>query len=195
VIKPFKNISASPPETSIKNLSGGEKRRVALCRLLLQKPDILLLDEPTNHLDAESVQWLEQHLKKYEGTIIAVTHDRYFLDNIAGWILELDRGQGIPYEGNYSSWLEQKSTRLAQEQRKEDKLQKTLERELEKKTNFEDFFAQAPALNPSRTLITGMICGYRIEEIEDPLMREVRYLAKLVDELAKGRPMAKILRQ
>ncbi len=115
----------------VKSLSGGEKRRVALCRLLLQKPDILLLDEPTNHLDAESVGWLEQHLQKYEGTIIAVTHDRYFLDNIAGWILELDRGQGIPYQGNYSSWLEQKSIRLAQEQRSEDKLQKTLERELE----------------------------------------------------------------
>jgi energy-dependent translational throttle protein EttA len=119
------------PDTPVKNLSGGEKRRVALCRLLLQKPDILLLDEPTNHLDAESVGWLEQHLQKYEGTIIAVTHDRYFLDNIAGWILELDRGEGIPYQGNYSSWLEQKSIRLAQEQRKEDKLQKTLERELE----------------------------------------------------------------
>ena len=124
-------LRCPPPETVIKNLSGGEKRRVALCRLLLQKPDILLLDEPTNHLDAESVQWLEQHLQKYEGTIIAVTHDRYFLDNVAGWILELDRGQGIPYEGNYSSWLEQKSIRLAQEQRKEDKLQKTLERELD----------------------------------------------------------------
>lgn len=124
-------LRCPPPETIIKNLSGGEKRRVALCRLLLQKPDILLLDEPTNHLDAESVQWLEQHLQKYAGTIIAVTHDRYFLDNIAGWILELDRGQGIPYEGNYSSWLEQKSIRLAQEARSEDKLQKTLERELE----------------------------------------------------------------
>ncbi|MFL6373462.1 MAG: energy-dependent translational throttle protein EttA [Pyrinomonadaceae bacterium] len=124
-------LRCPPPDTVVKTLSGGEKRRVALCRLLLQKPDILLLDEPTNHLDAESVQWLEQHLQKYEGTIIAVTHDRYFLDNIAGWILELDRGQGIPYQGNYSSWLEQKSTRLAQEQRKEDKLQKTLERELE----------------------------------------------------------------
>lgn len=124
-------LRCPPPDTIIKNLSGGEKRRVALCRLLLQKPDILLLDEPTNHLDAESVQWLEQHLQKYAGTIIAVTHDRYFLDNIAGWILELDRGQGIPYEGNYSSWLEQKSTRLAQEARSEDKLQKTLERELE----------------------------------------------------------------
>jgi len=124
-------LRCPPADTPVKNLSGGEKRRVALCRLLLQKPDILLLDEPTNHLDAESVGWLEQHLQKYEGTIIAVTHDRYFLDNIAGWILELDRGQGIPYQGNYSSWLEQKSTRLAQEQRKEDKLQKTLERELE----------------------------------------------------------------
>jgi sulfate-transporting ATPase len=124
-------LRCPPADTVVKNLSGGEKRRVALCRLLLQKPDILLLDEPTNHLDAESVGWLEQHLQKYEGTIIAVTHDRYFLDNIAGWILELDRGQGIPYQGNYSSWLEQKSTRLAQEQRKEDKLQKTLERELE----------------------------------------------------------------
>ena len=124
-------LRCPPADTIVKNLSGGEKRRVALCRLLLQKPDILLLDEPTNHLDAESVGWLEQHLQKYEGTIIAVTHDRYFLDNIAGWILELDRGQGIPYQGNYSSWLEQKSTRLAQEERKEDKLQKTLERELE----------------------------------------------------------------
>ena len=124
-------LRCPPPDTVVKSLSGGEKRRVALCRLLLQKPDILLLDEPTNHLDAESVGWLEQHLQKYEGTIIAVTHDRYFLDNIAGWILELDRGQGIPYQGNYSSWLEQKSTRLAQEARKEDKLQKTLERELE----------------------------------------------------------------
>jgi sulfate-transporting ATPase len=124
-------LRCPPSETIVKNLSGGEKRRVALCRLLLQKPDILLLDEPTNHLDAESVAWLEQHLQRYEGTIIAVTHDRYFLDNIAGWILELDRGQGIPYEGNYSSWLDQKSVRLAQEQRSEDKLQKTLERELE----------------------------------------------------------------
>ena len=124
-------LRCPPPDAVINTLSGGEKRRVALCRLLLQKPDILLLDEPTNHLDAESVGWLEQHLQKYEGTIIAVTHDRYFLDNIAGWILELDRGQGIPYQGNYSSWLEQKSTRLAQEARGEDKLQKTLERELE----------------------------------------------------------------
>jgi len=124
-------LRCPPPETPIKNLSGGEKRRVALCRLLLQKPDILLLDEPTNHLDAETVAWLEQHLQKYEGTIIAVTHDRYFLDNVAGWILELDRGEGIPYQGNYSSWLEQKRARLAVEQKGEDKRSKTLERELE----------------------------------------------------------------
>ncbi len=118
-------------ETLVKVLSGGEKRRVALCRLLLQEPDILLLDEPTNHLDAESVNWLEQHLQKYPGTVIAVTHDRYFLDNVAGWILELDRGQGIPWEGNYTSWLEQKSTRLSQEEKSESDRQKTLQRELE----------------------------------------------------------------
>jgi ATP-binding cassette ChvD family protein len=124
-------LRCPPPDTKIGTLSGGEKRRVALCRLLLQKPDILLLDEPTNHLDAETVSWLEQHLQKYEGTIIAVTHDRYFLDNVAGWILELDRGEGIPWKGNYSSWLEQKQDRLAQEQKTEDKRQKTLERELE----------------------------------------------------------------
>ncbi|HXH71117.1 MAG TPA: energy-dependent translational throttle protein EttA, partial [Pyrinomonadaceae bacterium] len=124
-------LRCPPPETPIKNLSGGEKRRVALCRLLLQKPDILLLDEPTNHLDAETVGWLEQHLQKYEGTVIAVTHDRYFLDNVAGWILELDRGEGIPWKGNYSSWLEQKQSRLKGEEKTEDKRQKTLERELE----------------------------------------------------------------
>lgn len=115
----------------IKNLSGGEKRRVALCRLLLKEPDILLLDEPTNHLDAESIDWLEQHLKQYKGTVIAITHDRYFLDNVAGWILELDRGEGIPWEGNYSSWLEQKAKRLEQEEKQESKRRKTLERELE----------------------------------------------------------------
>ncbi|GAB7027894.1 energy-dependent translational throttle protein EttA [Geotalea toluenoxydans] len=118
-------------DTPVKVLSGGEKRRVALCRLLLQKPDILLLDEPTNHLDAESVAWLEHHLQRYAGTIIAVTHDRYFLDNVAGWILELDRGQGIPWQGNYSSWLEQKQQRLAQEEKAETERQKTLQRELE----------------------------------------------------------------
>jgi len=115
----------------IENLSGGERRRVALCRLLLSEPDILLLDEPTNHLDAESVEWLELHLKQYKGTVIAVTHDRYFLDNVAGWILELDRGEGIPWEGNYSSWLDQKSKRLEQEEKTESKRKKTLERELE----------------------------------------------------------------
>lgn len=118
-------------DTPIKNLSGGERRRVALCRLLLSEPDILLLDEPTNHLDAESVQWLEMHLKQYKGTVIAVTHDRYFLDNVAGWILELDRGEGIPWQGNYSSWLEQKTNRLAMEEKQESKRMKTLERELE----------------------------------------------------------------
>ena len=118
-------------ETSIKNLSGGERRRVALCRLLLYEPDILLLDEPTNHLDAESIEWLEQHLKQYKGTVIAVTHDRYFLDNVAGWILELDRGEGIPWKGNYSSWLDQKSKRLEMEDKTESKRHKTLQRELE----------------------------------------------------------------
>ncbi|MDP4174444.1 MAG: energy-dependent translational throttle protein EttA [Bacteroidota bacterium] len=118
-------------ETPVKVLSGGERRRVALCRLLLKKPSILLLDEPTNHLDAESVAWLEHHLQKYEGTVIAVTHDRYFLDNVAGWILELDRGEGIPWKGNYSSWLEQKQNRLQQEEKKESDRQKTLQRELE----------------------------------------------------------------
>ncbi|GGZ39938.1 energy-dependent translational throttle protein EttA [Echinicola pacifica] len=120
-----------PGDANVKNLSGGEKRRVALCRLLLQEPDVLLLDEPTNHLDAESVLWLEQHLKQYKGTVIAVTHDRYFLDNVAGWILELDRGEGIPWKGNYSSWLDQKQKRLVQEEKTESKRQKTLERELD----------------------------------------------------------------
>jgi ATP-binding cassette ChvD family protein len=118
-------------DANVKVLSGGERRRVALCRLLLKQPDILLLDEPTNHLDAESVEWLEQHLKEYQGTVIAITHDRYFLDNVAGWILELDRGEGIPYKGNYTAWLEQKSGRLAQEEKQESKRHKTLERELE----------------------------------------------------------------
>jgi len=124
-------LRCPPAETPVKLLSGGERRRVALCRLLLQKPDILLLDEPTNHLDAESVAWLEHHLQSYAGTIIAVTHDRYFLDNVAGWILELDRGEGIPWKGNYSSWLEQKQERLRREEKSESERQKTLQRELE----------------------------------------------------------------
>jgi len=124
-------LRCPPGDAMVKNLSGGEKRRVALCRLLLQQPDVLLLDEPTNHLDAESVHWLELHLQQYPGTVIAVTHDRYFLDNVAGWILELDRGEGIPWKGNYSSWLDQKQNRLAQEEKTESKRQKTLQRELE----------------------------------------------------------------
>ncbi|WP_338349950.1 energy-dependent translational throttle protein EttA [Nonlabens tegetincola] len=124
-------LRTPPGDAQIKNLSGGERRRVALCRLLLQEPEILLLDEPTNHLDAESVLWLEQHLAQYKGTVIAVTHDRYFLDNVAGWILELDRGEGIPWKGNYSSWLDQKSERLAKEEKQESKRRKTLQRELD----------------------------------------------------------------
>ena len=124
-------LQCPPPDQKIKELSGGERRRVALCRLLLQEPDVLLLDEPTNHLDTESIQWLEAHLQQYKGTVIAVTHDRYFLDNVAGWILELDRGEGIPWKGNYSSWLDQKTKRLAQEEKAESKRRKTLERELE----------------------------------------------------------------
>jgi len=124
-------LRCPPDDQLIGTLSGGEKRRVALCRLLLQNPDVLLLDEPTNHLDAESIDWLEQHLQQYKGTVIAVTHDRYFLDNVAGWILELDRGEGIPWKGNYSSWLEQKGNRLKEEEKSESKRQKMLARELE----------------------------------------------------------------
>ena len=124
-------LQCPPSDALVKTLSGGERRRVALCRLLLQEPDVLLLDEPTNHLDTESIQWLEAHLQKYKGTVIAVTHDRYFLDNVAGWILELDRGEGIPWKGNYSSWLDQKTKRLAMEEKQESKRRKTLERELE----------------------------------------------------------------
>src|SRR5262247_2917597 len=124
-------LRCPPPDTKVGVLSGGERRRVALCRLLLQQPDLLLLDEPTNHLDAESVAWLERHLQEYKGTVVAVTHDRYFLDNVAGWILELDRGAGIPWQGNYSSWLEQKQERLRREEKSESARQKTLQRELE----------------------------------------------------------------
>ena len=124
-------LNCPPPDAKISTLSGGERRRVALCRLLLREPDVLLLDEPTNHLDTESIQWLEAHLRQYKGTVIAVTHDRYFLDNVAGWILELDRGEGIPWKGNYSSWLEQKTKRLEMEEKQESKRRKTLQHELE----------------------------------------------------------------
>src|SRR6476646_3236586 len=120
-----------PSDADVTTLSGGERRRVALCRLLLSAPDLLLLDEPTNHLDAESVAWLERHLEEYKGTVVAVTHDRYFLDNVAGWILELDRGQGIPFEGNYSTWLEQKQQRMEQEEKSESARQRTIARELD----------------------------------------------------------------
>src|SRR5213082_627571 len=124
-------LRCPPPDADVRVLSGGERRRVALCRLLLSQPGLLLLDEPTNHLDAESVQWLEQHLEKYPGTVVAVTHDRYFLDNVAQWILELDRGQGIPWKGNYTSWLEQKQARMAKEEKQESARRKSLARELE----------------------------------------------------------------
>ena len=124
-------LRCPPGDADVTKLSGGERRRVALCRLLLQKPDMLLLDEPTNHLDADSVAWLERFLHEYQGTVVAVTHDRYFLDNVAGWILELDRGQGLPFEGNYSSWLEQKQARLAVEEKQASARQRTLARELE----------------------------------------------------------------
>ena len=137
-------LRCPPDDQNISELSGGERRRVALCRLLLQQPDVLLLDEPTNHLDAESIDWLEQHLEQYKGTVLCVTHDRYFLDNVAGWILELDRGEGIPYEGNYASWLEQKSKRLAQEEKHESKRRKELDREL-------TGFARAPKDGVPRT--------------------------------------------
>jgi len=124
-------LQCPPDDQPVGELSGGERRRVALCRLLLKEPDILLLDEPTNHLDAESIQWLEMHLQQYKGTVICITHDRYFLDNVAGWILELDRGEGIPWKGNYTSWLEQKSKRMEQEEKVASKRRKSLERELD----------------------------------------------------------------
>src|SRR5678809_1600293 len=137
-------LRCPPADADVNTLSGGERRRVALCRLLLQSPDLLLLDEPTNHLDAESVAWLERHLQEYKGTVVAVTHDRYFLDNVAGWILELDRGAGIPWEGNYTSWLEQKRKRLEGEEKAESARQRTLARELE-------WVKMAPRARPAKS--------------------------------------------
>ncbi|MDD8017180.1 MAG: energy-dependent translational throttle protein EttA [Bacteroidota bacterium] len=160
-------LRCPPGEASVKVLSGGERRRVALCRLLLQEPDVLLLDEPTNHLDAESVAWLEQHLAQYKGTVLAVTHDRYFLDNVAGWILELDRGEGIPFEGNYSSWLEQKQKRLALEEKQESKRQKVLKRELEwVRTNPKGRHAKSKARITSYEQMLSEEHEMRNEEIE-----------------------------
>ena len=154
-------LRCPPGDTLVKVLSGGERRRVALCRLLLQKPDILLLDEPTNHLDAESVAWLEHHLQKYEGTIIAVTHDRYFLDNVAGWILELDRGQGIPWQGNYSSWLEQKQNRL----KNEEKVGRRKNQNPGARTGMDSHVAQRHGMpNPRRALTLMKSCWERIRK-------------------------------
>jgi len=161
------SLRCPPPETPVSVISGGERRRVALCRLLLQEPDVLLLDEPTNHLDAESVEWLEHHLGQYKGTVIAVTHDRYFLDNVAGWILELDRGEGIPFEGNYSSWLEQKRARLATEEKQESKRQKVLQRELEWiRTNPKGRFAKSKARITAYEEMLGQEFEKRNEDLE-----------------------------
>jgi ATP-binding cassette ChvD family protein len=178
-------LRCPPPDTKTGVLSGGEKRRVALCRILLRAPDILLLDEPTNHLDAESVAWLEQHLQAYPGTVIAVTHDRYFLDNVAGWILELDRGRGIPWKGNYSSWLEQKQKRLAQEEKKESERQRTLQRELEWiKMSPKGRRAKAKARIKSYEQLLGQEAGEKIANMEIYIPPGPR-LGKLVVE-AKG---------
>jgi ATP-binding cassette ChvD family protein len=178
-------LRCPPPDTKTGVLSGGEKRRVALCRILLRAPDILLLDEPTNHLDAESVAWLEQHLQAYPGTVIAVTHDRYFLDNVAGWILELDRGRGIPWKGNYSSWLEQKQKRLAREEKKESERQRTLQRELEWiKMSPKGRRAKAKARIKSYEQLLGQEAGEKIANMEIYIPPGPR-LGKLVVE-AKG---------
>jgi len=182
-------LRCPPGESKIEFLSGGEKRRVALCRLLLQKPDVLLLDEPTNHLDAESVGWLEQHLARYEGTVIAVTHDRYFLDNVAGWILELDRGEGIPFKGNYSSWLEQKQARLQQEEKSESQRQKALQRELEWiRQNPKGRRAKSKARITSYEEMLSKQQDARHEEVEIPIPAGPRLGDKVIEakNLTKG---------
>jgi len=181
-------LRCPPEDQQIKVLSGGERRRVALCRLLLQEPDILLLDEPTNHLDAESVQWLEQHLQQYKGTVIGITHDRYFLDNVAGWILELDRGEGIPWEGNYSSWLDQKTKRMASEEKQASKRRKTLERELE-------WVRMAPkarhAKNKARLNAYDSLMKEDVKEKEEKLEIFIPNGPRLGDKVIEGHDVAK----
>ncbi|MCH2235702.1 MAG: energy-dependent translational throttle protein EttA [Crocinitomicaceae bacterium] len=175
-------LQCPPEEQEIKTLSGGEKRRVALCRLLLKNPDILLLDEPTNHLDAESVHWLEQHLKQYQGTVIAITHDRYFLDNVAGWILELDRGEGIPWKGNYSSWLDQKSKRMAQEEKQASKRRKILERELEwVRMNPKGRHAKNKARLSNYDKMMGEEAKAKVETLELPIPNGPRLGSNVID--------------
>ena len=182
-------LRCPPGDADVKVLSGGERRRVALCRLLLQAPDVLLLDEPTNHLDAESVAWLEQHLARYEGTVIAVTHDRYFLDNVAGWILELDRGKGIPFEGNYTSWLEQKERRLAVEEKQESKRRKALQRELEwVRLSPKGRHAKSKARISSYEEMLARQTEARNEEVEIPIMPGPRLGKEVISavDVAKG---------
>ena len=182
-------LRCPPGDADVKVLSGGERRRVALCRLLLQAPDVLLLDEPTNHLDAESVAWLEQHLARYEGTVIAVTHDRYFLDNVAGWILELDRGKGIPFEGNYTSWLEQKERRLAVEEKQESKRRKALQRELEwVRLSPKGRHAKSKARISSYEEMLAQQTEARSEEVEIPIMPGPRLGKEVISavDVAKG---------
>ena len=177
-------LRCPPEDQPVKNLSGGERRRVALCRLLLQKPDILLLDEPTNHLDAESIDWLEQHLQQYEGTVIAVTHDRYFLDHVAGWILELDRGEGIPWKGNYSSWLEQKTKRMEMEEKVASKRRKTLEREL-------DWVRMAPKARQAKGKARDKLLNEDVKEKEEKLEIFIPNGPRLGNKVIEAKGVAK----